>query len=133
MSPLVLIDLAGSIALLLWGTHMVQTGVQRAFGSKLRSILGSALRNRFRALLAGVGVTAVLQSSTATGLMTAMRFFSELLSLSKKLNCCHRDAFWKPLCVKSANCVLLLLPNGAPLSLNICLRIDHIRTIVART
>lgn len=72
MSPLVsLIDLAGSIALLLWGTHMVQTGVQRAFGSKLRSILGSALRNRFRALLAGVSVTAVLQSSTATGLMTA--------------------------------------------------------------
>ncbi len=66
-----LIDLAGSIALLLWGTHMVQTGVQRAFGSKLRSILGSALRNRFRALLAGVSVTAVLQSSTATGLMTA--------------------------------------------------------------
>lgn len=66
-----LIDLAGAIALLLWGTHMVQTGVQRAFGSKLRSILGSALRNRFRAFLAGVGVTAVLQSSTATGLMTA--------------------------------------------------------------
>jgi phosphate:Na+ symporter len=71
MSPLIsLIDLAGSIALLLWGTHMVQTGVQRAFGSKLRSILGGALRNRFRAFLAGVGVTAVLQSSTATGLMT---------------------------------------------------------------
>lgn len=72
MSLLVpLIDLAGSIALLLWGTHMVQTGVQRAFGSRLRSFLGSALRNRFRAFLAGVGVTAVLQSSTATGLMTA--------------------------------------------------------------
>ena len=66
-----LIELAGAIALLLWGTHMVQTGIQRAFGSKLRSILGSALRNRFRAFLAGVGVTAVLQSSTATGLMTA--------------------------------------------------------------
>ncbi|MEH2558087.1 phosphate:Na+ symporter [Bradyrhizobium algeriense] len=72
MSPLIsLIDLAGSIALLLWGTHMVQTGVQRAFGSKLRSILGRALRNRLRAFLAGVGVTALLQSSTATGLMTA--------------------------------------------------------------
>lgn len=66
-----LIDLAGSIALLLWGTHMVQSGIQRAFGSRLRSILGSALRNRFRAFLAGMGVTAVLQSSTATGLMTA--------------------------------------------------------------
>ena len=65
------IDLAGSIALLLWGTHMVQTGIQRAFGSKLRTLLGTALRNRIRAFMTGVGVTAVLQSSTATGLMTA--------------------------------------------------------------
>jgi phosphate:Na+ symporter len=67
--PVTLIDLAGSVALLLWGVHMVQTGVQRAFGAKLRSFLGSALRNRFKAFLAGVGVTALLQSSTATGLM----------------------------------------------------------------
>ncbi len=69
--PVTLLDLAGSVALLLWGAHMVQTGIQRAYGPKLRSILGSALRNRFRAFLAGIGVTALLQSSTATGLMTA--------------------------------------------------------------
>lgn len=82
MSPLLsLINLAGSIALLLWGTHMVQTGVQRAFGSQLRAILGRALRNRVRALLAGVGVTAVLQSSTATGLMTAGFAASGLVGL----------------------------------------------------
>src|SRR6202453_4585871 len=67
--PLTLMDLAGSVALLLWGVHMVQTGVQRAFGARLRSFLGSALRNRFKACLAGIGVTALLQSSTATGLM----------------------------------------------------------------
>jgi len=67
--PVTLLDLAGSVALLLWGIHMVQTGVQRAFGAKLRSFLGSALRNRFKAFLAGMGVTAILQSSTATGLM----------------------------------------------------------------
>jgi phosphate:Na+ symporter len=67
--PVTLIDLAGSVALLLWGVHMVQTGVQRAFGAKLRSFLGSALRNRFKAFFAGIGVTALLQSSTATGLM----------------------------------------------------------------
>ena len=67
--PLTLVDLAGSVALLLWGVHMVQTGVQRAFGARLRSFLGSALRNRFKAFLAGIGVTAILQSSTATGLM----------------------------------------------------------------
>jgi phosphate:Na+ symporter len=43
----------------------------RAFGSDLRRFLGSALRNRFLALFAGLAVTALLQSSTATGLMTA--------------------------------------------------------------
>jgi phosphate:Na+ symporter len=67
--PVTLLDLAGSVALLLWGIHMVQTGIQRAFGAKLRSFLASALRNRFKAFLAGMGVTAILQSSTATGLM----------------------------------------------------------------
>ncbi len=67
--PLTLLNLAGSVALLLWGVHMVRTGVQRAFGAKLRNFLGNTLRNRFKAFLAGVGVTAILQSSTATGLM----------------------------------------------------------------
>ena len=67
--PLTLVKLAGSVALLLWGIRMVQTGVQRAFGAKLRSLLGHGLRDRFRAFLAGIGVTAILQSSTATGLM----------------------------------------------------------------
>src|ERR1700754_893891 len=67
--PFTLVSLAGSVALLLWGVHMVQTGVQRAFGAKLRSFLGSALRQRIPAFFAGMGVTAILQSSTATGLM----------------------------------------------------------------
>ena len=61
----------GGVALLLWGLHMVHSGVVRAFGSGLRHMLGVALRNRFRAFLAGALVTALLQSSTATGLMTA--------------------------------------------------------------
>jgi phosphate:Na+ symporter len=47
----------------------VQSGVQRAFGAKLRSFLSRALRTRLNAFLAGIGVTALLQSSTATGLM----------------------------------------------------------------
>ncbi len=66
-----LVDLAGFVALLLWGVHMVQTGVQRSLGARLRGLLGAALRNRFKAFAAGLGVTAVLQSSTATGLMVA--------------------------------------------------------------
>ncbi|MEE1657672.1 Na/Pi cotransporter family protein [Microvirga sp. CF3062] len=67
----VLIHLFGEIALLLWGITMVNSGVQRAFGSDLRWILGIALRTRLQAFLAGVGVTTVLQSSTATALMVA--------------------------------------------------------------
>ncbi len=70
-ATLTLIDLAGTIALLMWGVHMVQTGIQRAFGPNLRRVLGRAFSDRFRAFLAGLGVTAVLQSSTATGLMAA--------------------------------------------------------------
>ncbi len=70
-STLTLLDLAGSIALLLWGVHMVQTGVQRGFGPNLRHVMGAALSNRVKAFAAGLGITALLQSSTATGLMTA--------------------------------------------------------------
>jgi phosphate:Na+ symporter len=66
-----ILDLMGGVALLLWGLHMVHSGVVRAFGAELRRMLGVALRNRFRAFLAGALVTALLQSSTATGLMTA--------------------------------------------------------------
>jgi phosphate:Na+ symporter len=70
-TTLTLIDLAGSIALLLWGVHTVQSGIQRAFGPNLRRFLGRILRGRMPAFLSGLGVTAVLQSSTATGLMMA--------------------------------------------------------------
>jgi phosphate:Na+ symporter len=69
MGSMVLLDLMGGVALLLWGLHMVRSGIMRAFGSNLRRALGIALRNRFLALLAGIGVTALLQSSTATGLL----------------------------------------------------------------
>ena len=66
---LTLLDLAGAVALLLWGMHMVQSGVQRAFGSEFRRILSRGFGGRVQAFAAGLGVTAVLQSSTATGLM----------------------------------------------------------------
>src|SRR5215217_2637117 len=56
-----LLELAGEAALLLWGLHMVQSGVVRAFGSRLRHALGLALGGRMRAFLAGIGVTAALQ------------------------------------------------------------------------
>jgi phosphate:Na+ symporter len=71
VATIVILDLLGGVALLLWGLHMVQSGIMRAFGPQLRGFLGNALGNRFAAFAAGVGLTALLQSSTATGLMTA--------------------------------------------------------------
>ena len=69
-ATLILLHLAGFVALLLWGMHMVHTGIVRAFGGHLRQALGIALKSRWKAFLAGLGITAVLQSSTATALMS---------------------------------------------------------------
>jgi phosphate:Na+ symporter len=71
MGTIVLLDLMGGVALLLWGLHMVHSGIMRAFGPDLRRFIAKGLSNRFRAFGAGIGLTSLLQSSTATGLMTA--------------------------------------------------------------
>jgi phosphate:Na+ symporter len=71
MGTLVILDLMGAVALLLWGLHMVRTGILRAFGPDLRHLLSKTIGNRFTAFFAGLALTAVLQSSTATGLMAA--------------------------------------------------------------
>ncbi|MBB3938180.1 Na/Pi cotransporter family protein [Aureimonas phyllosphaerae] len=65
----ILISLSGQIGLLLYGIHMVTTGVRRALGSRLTRVLHIGLQNRGCALLTGIGVTALLQSSTATAMM----------------------------------------------------------------
>ncbi|MBA3520542.1 MAG: Na/Pi cotransporter family protein [Rhizobiales bacterium] len=64
-----ILNLIGEIALLLWGIHMVQRSVTQAFGTDLRGLLARGLKTRFHAFLVGLGVTALLQSSTATALM----------------------------------------------------------------
>jgi phosphate:Na+ symporter len=66
---LVLLHLAGAIALLLYATRMVRTGVERAYGDVLRRRLRATLRNPFAAILAGTGLAVVLQSATAVSLL----------------------------------------------------------------
>ncbi|MDA8107372.1 MAG: Na/Pi cotransporter family protein [Betaproteobacteria bacterium] len=77
----ILLDVMGGVALLLWGLHMVQSGIVRAFGAEIRHVLTVALRGRFKAFLAGVGVTALLQSSTAMALMVTSFSADGLLGL----------------------------------------------------
>src|SRR6201996_885901 len=81
MGSMVLLDLLGGVALLLWGLHMVHSGILRAFGPDLRSLLAKALKNRFAAFAAGIGLTALLQSSTATALITSSFTAEGLVSL----------------------------------------------------
>src|ERR1700710_1458368 len=81
MGSLVLLDLMGGVALLLWGLHMVHSGILRAFGPDLRQLLAGALKNRFTAFAAGIGLTALLQSSTATALITSSFTAEGLVSL----------------------------------------------------
>jgi phosphate:Na+ symporter len=66
-----LLNLLAAIALLVWGTHIVRTGMLRVFGESLRSVLGKSFSNRGSAMLAGLGVTSLVQSSTATCLIVA--------------------------------------------------------------
>jgi phosphate:Na+ symporter len=75
----------GGVALLLWGMHMVQSGVLRAAGADLRRLLGAGLRSRWHAFAAGLGVTALLQSSTATLLMATSFAASGMVDLGPAL------------------------------------------------
>ena len=59
------------MALLLWGLRMVRIGISESWGSEIRGALGASLNNRFKAFLSGLGVTMLLQSSSATALLTS--------------------------------------------------------------
>jgi phosphate:Na+ symporter len=66
-----LLNLLAAIALLVWGTYIVRTGILRVFGENLREVLASSVRNRSLAAGAGMAVTGLVQSSTATCLIVA--------------------------------------------------------------
>ncbi len=80
-----LLNLLAAIALLVWGTHIVRTGMLRVFGEKLRRILALSFGNRFRSLIAGLGVTSLVQSSTATCLIVASFVGKNLVTTSAAL------------------------------------------------
>ncbi|MEO8527113.1 MAG: Na/Pi cotransporter family protein [Caldimonas sp.] len=80
-----LLNLLAAIALLVWGTHIVRTGMLRVFGENLRRVLAASFGNRFRSLVAGLGVTGLVQSSTATCLIVASFVGKNLVTTSAAL------------------------------------------------
>jgi phosphate:Na+ symporter len=80
-----LISILAGVALLVWGTHIVRSGVLRVFGGSLRKVLADSVTNRFHAFLAGIGVTALVQSSTATALIAGSFTSQNLMALAPAL------------------------------------------------
>ncbi|KKC41461.1 sodium:phosphate symporter [Devosia epidermidihirudinis] len=70
-STILLIDLLGAAALLLWGLRMLKAGINHAFGPQLRRFLSLGTRNRFAAFGTGFVTTLGLQSSTAMAIMVS--------------------------------------------------------------
>ncbi|EHJ95569.1 Na/Pi cotransporter family protein [Agrobacterium tumefaciens] len=70
-STVVIINLFGAVALLLFGLAQIKDGVSRAFGAKLRSGLATGTASGQRSFFSGFVATIALQSSTATAMMTA--------------------------------------------------------------
>jgi phosphate:Na+ symporter len=66
-----LLNLLAGVSLLVWGTHIVRTGILRLYGSSLRRFLRVSVAKPLHAFFAGAGITALIQSSTATALIVA--------------------------------------------------------------
>ncbi|MBQ0132814.1 MAG: Na/Pi cotransporter family protein, partial [Comamonas sp.] len=80
-----LLNLLAAIALLVWGTQLVRTGILRVFGANLRQFISRGVSTRITALLSGIGVTAIVQSSTATALIVSSFVGQGMISLTAAL------------------------------------------------
>lgn len=82
---LTLLNLLSAVALLVWGTHIVRTGIMRVYGADLRRVLSRSVAKKPMAFLAGIGVTALVQSSNATTMLVTSFVAQELVGLTPAL------------------------------------------------
>ena len=81
----ILLNIIGGVALLLWGTRMLKNAVTRAYGTSLQQAIARNTNNRIKAFIAGLGVTALLQSSTATAVICASFASRHMISTAAAL------------------------------------------------
>ena len=86
MSIWIFFKIAGALALLIYGMKVMSEALQKMAGSQLRHILGTMTKNRFTGLLTGMFVTASVQSSTATTVMTVSFVNAGLLTLAQAIS-----------------------------------------------
>ncbi|WP_339479762.1 MULTISPECIES: Na/Pi cotransporter family protein [unclassified Pseudomonas] len=82
---LTLLNLLSAVALLIWGTHIVRTGILRVYGSNLRHVIGQNMSRRWLAFIAGIMVTAMVQSSNATAMLVTSFVGQGLMALTPAL------------------------------------------------
>ena len=80
-----LLTLAGALGMFLYGMNMMSTGLQKTAGNGLRNLLGTMTSNPFKGVLTGLGVTAAIQSSSATTVMVVGFVSAGLLTLSQAI------------------------------------------------
>ncbi|EYS87170.1 membrane protein [Cupriavidus sp. SK-4] len=81
----ILLSLMSGVALLIWGAHVTRHGMLEVLGPRLRLVLAAGTASPARSFLAGLGVTALIQSSSATALMTSAFVAGGLVSLPAAL------------------------------------------------
>ena len=86
MNIYLFLKLLGCLALLMYGMKTMSEGLQKLSGGHLRNIMGAMTKNRFTGLLTGVFVTAAVQSSTATTVMTVSFVNAGLLTLAQAIS-----------------------------------------------
>ncbi len=75
------IELLGALGFFIYGMKIMSEGIQKAAGNNLRSILGTMTSNRYTGVLTGFLITAIVQSSSATTVMTVSFVNAGLISL----------------------------------------------------
>ncbi|SDV08196.1 Na/Pi cotransporter family protein [Pseudomonas mucidolens] len=82
---LTLLNLLSAVTLLIWGTHIVRTGILRIYGSNLRQVIGQNMAKRWLAFIAGILVTSMVQSSNATAMLVTSFVGQGLMGLTPAL------------------------------------------------
>ena len=80
-----ILTLLGALAMFLYGMNQMSSGIQKAAGNRLRSLLGAMTSNPFKGVLTGLGITAVIQSSSATTVLVVSFVSAGLLTLREAI------------------------------------------------
>ncbi len=80
-----ILKLLGSLAMFLFGMNQMSTGIQKATGDKLRSLLKNITSNPIKGVLTGLGITAIIQSSSATTVLVVSFVSAGLLTLTQAI------------------------------------------------